>query len=110
MTGHITAPSDKPSMVDLQDWAITTGIRDPLLWPDGDPDNRGFRKATYTRLLKAYRAVHPVAVEEPEVPGRGPGVTISNTRQRERQVKDASGTVRPVEEVSLPQWTTGASD
>jgi hypothetical protein len=109
MTGHITAPSDKPSMLDLHQLSVELHM-DPV-FKGGDPSVRGsFDPAAYQAALKAYRAAHPVVVAEPEVPGRGPGVTISNRQQRERQVKDASGTVRPVEEVSLPQWTTGASD
>jgi hypothetical protein len=108
MTGHnITPSSDRPSMTDLQSWAISADIRDPLLWPEGNPSNKGFRKANYTRLLKAHRKAHP----QPErTPGKGAAISLTNRRQREALAKDASGQVRPVEEVSLPQWTTGMGD
>ena len=86
-------------MTALQSWAQNAGIRDPYLWTDGDPDNKGsFRLATYRRLIKEYRAAHPV-VEVERTAGRGPAPVISNERQVKAQARDA--TVRPVEDVSF---------
>jgi hypothetical protein len=85
----LEASQNRPSMTALQSWAIRENVRDPYLWPGGLPANKGFRKATYKRLLKKYREAHPV--EEPtSAHGRGEAPVISNARQVEQQARDAA--------------------
>jgi hypothetical protein len=85
----LEASHNRPSMTSLQKWAVATGIRDPYLWPDGDPENKCFRLASYRRLLKEFRKAHPVAEPVP-AHGRGPAPVISNERQVKALAKDAA--------------------